>query len=64
MTYSRKIFDKYGIFALLLSWVPIIGDPITFVAGALRYDTKIFLMVVVMIKMLRYLFVLYMYEIL
>jgi membrane protein YqaA with SNARE-associated domain len=27
-------YDKYGRWSLLLSWVPIIGDPLTVVAGS------------------------------
>ena len=29
---SRKYFQKYGLWSLLLAWVPIIGDPLTFLA--------------------------------
>jgi len=35
---ARKLFEKYGPPILLLSWVPIIGDPLTFVPGILRYS--------------------------
>ena len=34
---GNKLFNRYGKWSLLLSWVPFIGDPITFVAGTLRY---------------------------
>ncbi|MFO1382838.1 MAG: hypothetical protein U1E91_04810 [Moraxella sp.] len=27
---AKRTYDKYGFWSLLLSWVPIIGDPITF----------------------------------
>ena len=50
----KKLFDKFGIFALLLSWAPIIGDPITFIAGILKYNFKVFFMVVLIAKFLRY----------
>ncbi|HIE34961.1 MAG TPA: DedA family protein [Campylobacterales bacterium] len=53
----QKFFHKFGIFALLFSWVPIIGDPITFVAGALRYEIKKFIIVVFFAKFGRYLLV-------
>lgn len=53
---SKKFFDKYGAFSLLLSWVPIIGDPITFIAGVLKYDIKKFIVLVVIAKFARYLF--------
>ncbi len=52
---SKAFFDKYGSFALLLSWVPIIGDPITFVAGILNYNFKLFLLLVTLAKFGRYL---------
>lgn len=33
----HDLFERYGWAALLLSWVPMIGDPITLVAGMARY---------------------------
>ena len=53
---SKKFFDKFGAFSLLFSWLPIIGDPITFVAGILKYNFKKFLFLVVIAKFSRYLF--------
>lgn len=50
-------FNKYGGYSLWLSWVPIIGDPITFMAGISKYDFKKFLLIVLMAKMGRYLFI-------
>lgn len=47
----KKFFDKFG---LLLSWMPIIGDPITFVAGILKYNFKLFFIIVLIAKFLRY----------
>lgn len=51
-------FSKWGVWSLLLSWVPIIGDPITFAAGFLRVNVVVFLILVVMAKGGRYLAVL------
>jgi len=51
----KTFFDKYGAFSLLLSWAPIIGDPITFIAGILKFNFKIFLFIVTISKFLRYL---------
>lgn len=51
---AKKFFDKYGAWSLLLSWVPIIGDPITFIAGVLKYNFKYFLLLVVFAKFSRY----------
>lgn len=54
---SKKYFDKYGSICLLFSWLPLIGDPITFVAGILKYDFKKFLFLVLIAKLSRYLFI-------
>jgi membrane protein YqaA with SNARE-associated domain len=53
---AKTYFDKYGAWSILFSWLPIIGDPITFVAGVLKYDFKKFLILVVVAKFSRYLF--------
>lgn len=52
----KNYFDKYGLYTILFSWLPIIGDPITFVAGILKYDLKKFLIFVIIAKFSRYLF--------
>ena len=54
MDKARGFFDKYGGWTLLLSWVPIIGDPLTFIAGVLRYNFKIFVLIVALAKGVRY----------
>ncbi|MDC0057913.1 DedA family protein [Pelagibacteraceae bacterium] len=54
---SNRIFNKYGKWSLLLSWVPFIGDPITFVAGTLRYPIIPFLVLVSIGKIGRYLII-------
>ena len=33
---AMKIYQKYGYWSLLLSWLPIIGDPLCFLAGSLK----------------------------
>ena len=52
---ANKLFNTYGKWSLLLSWVPFIGDPITFVAGTLRYPIIPFLVLVSIGKVGRYL---------
>lgn len=47
-------FQKYGIWSLLLSWVPIIGDPITFASGLMRTPLVVFLVLVTVAKAGRY----------
>jgi len=54
MDKSRGFFAKYGGWTLLLSWVPIIGDPLTFIAGVLGYNFKYFTFIVFVAKGLRY----------
>ena len=56
---SQIYFQKYGLWSLLLAWVPIIGDPLTLLAGVLKVRFGIFLMLVSISKISRYLFILY-----
>ena len=55
---ATNFFLKYGKWSLLLAWVPFIGDPLTFVAGTLRYSFLPFLILVSIGKTTRY-FVIY-----
>jgi len=48
---------KYGYISLLLSWLPIIGDPITLVAGLLRLRFFWFLLIVSILRILRYILI-------
>ena len=56
---SEYYFQKYGLWSLLLSWVPIIGDPVTLFAGILNVRFQIFVILVSISKISRYVFVLY-----
>jgi membrane protein YqaA with SNARE-associated domain len=47
-------YRRHGRWSLLLSWVPIIGDPITVVAGVLRESIWVFLALVTVAKVGRY----------
>lgn len=47
-------YRHYGKWSLLLSWVPIIGDPLTMIAGILREPFWSFLGIVSLAKMARY----------
>jgi len=59
-SYERAAgwFRRYGVWSLLLSWLPVIGDPLTAVAGALRVDFPRFLILVSLGKAARYGFIL------
>jgi membrane protein YqaA with SNARE-associated domain len=48
-------YRRYGRWSLLLSWVPIIGDPLTIVAGVLREPLPVFIALIVAAKTTRYL---------
>ncbi|WP_114944630.1 YqaA family protein [Microvirga calopogonii] len=54
---AEKWYHRYGRWTLLLSWAPIIGDPLTIVAGVLREPFPVFLALVVVAKTARYLVV-------
>lgn len=56
MNRAQLSYQKYGYWTLLLSWVPIIGDPITLIAGLLKENFARFLLLVSLAKVGRYLF--------
>lgn len=51
---AEQRFRKYGMASLLLAWMPVIGDPLTVLAGALRVNFLWFLLLVTIGKGLRY----------
>jgi membrane protein YqaA with SNARE-associated domain len=55
---ASRWFNRWGIWCLLLSWLPVIGDPLTLVAGVLRTAFVPFVLLVMIGKAARYLFVL------
>ena len=50
-------YERYGRWALLLSWLPVIGDVITIAAGVLRERLLPYLAIVGFVKTVRYLVV-------
>jgi membrane protein YqaA with SNARE-associated domain len=54
---ALKIIKKYGAFALILSWVPIIGDVIVGIAGVLKLPKKASFFWISIGKFLRYLLI-------
>jgi len=51
---AQAFYRKWGCWSLLLSWVPIIGDPLTVVAGIMREPLLRFLVLVSIAKVGRY----------
>ena len=55
LVQAQTWYQRYGKWSLLLSWMPVIGDPLTVVAGVLRESFWMFLLIVGAAKVLRYL---------
>lgn len=56
---AAQRFKKYGILSLFFAWLPIVGDPLTVIAGMLRIRLLWFILLVGVGKLLRYMFVSY-----
>ncbi len=56
---AEQRFMKYGLLSLCFAWVPIIGDPITVVAGILRIRFLWFAVLVTAGKLMRYIVISY-----
>ena len=56
---SSKWFSKFGKWSLLFAWLPVIGDPLTLVAGLLRVKFLEFLILVMVGKVSRYIVIFY-----
>lgn len=54
---GKVYFRKYGAIALLGSFLPVIGDPITAVAGMMKYPVGLFFLFVTISKTVRYIVV-------
>jgi membrane protein YqaA with SNARE-associated domain len=50
-----EIYRKWGIWTLLMSWVPLIGDALTVVAGVMRAPLLLVMLLVSVAKFARYL---------
>ncbi|MDA7472313.1 DedA family protein [Candidatus Pelagibacter ubique] len=58
---SSKWFNKFGKWSLLFAWVPIIGDPLTLLAGLLRVRFIDFIILVAIGKVSRYVLIYYLF---
>ncbi len=47
-------FQRFGLWTLLFAWLPVVGDPLTVVAGVLRVRFSAFLLLVAVGKTGRY----------
>lgn len=51
---ATRWFQHYGSWTLLFAWLPVVGDPLTLVAGILRVNIWLFLALVASGKVARY----------
>lgn len=51
---AQRAYNHYGSWSLLFAWLPIIGDPITLIAGLARTRFSLFIVLVLIGKGSRY----------
>lgn len=51
---ASRQFTRYGLWSLLFSWLPIVGDPLTLIAGVMRVRFLPFVLLVSLGKGARY----------
>lgn len=56
---AEQRFVKYGMVSLCFAWLPVVGDPLTVMAGVLRIRLRWFLLLVTAGKFLRYVVISY-----
>lgn len=54
LSRAQDWYARHGRYCLLLSWVPVIGDPLTMVAGIMRERLLFFILTVGVAKTARY----------
>jgi|TARA_B110000914_G_C15452288_1_gene441540 membrane protein YqaA with SNARE-associated domain len=54
---ASKKFSKFGVWSLLFAWLPVVGDPLTLIAGILKVNFLLFIILVAAGKISRYFFV-------
>jgi len=51
---AERFFRRFGIWSLLLTWLPVVGDPLCLLGGALRIPALPFVFLVLLGKLGRY----------
>jgi membrane protein YqaA with SNARE-associated domain len=51
---ATRSYQRFGVWSLLFAWVPILGDPLTVVAGFMRTHLLLFITLVTIGKAARY----------
>lgn len=60
--HSMKLLKRWGVFALLLSWLPLIGDGLCLLAGWLRLSFFLSLLMIALGKAARYAAIIYLFQ--
>ncbi len=63
MQKYSNFYQRFGVWSLLFAWLPVIGDPLTFLAGTFKVNFWIFLVLVTIGKFLRYFYLLILFNI-
>ena len=51
---AKGYYQRFGVYSLLFSWMPIIGDPLCLAGGVLRINFWMFSLLVAIGKLVRY----------
>lgn len=51
---AQRWFQKFGVWSLLLAWLPVGGDALTFIAGMMRVNFLVFILLTAIGKATRY----------
>lgn len=51
---AQTLYRRYGSWSLLFSWLPVVGDPLCLVGGAMRMNFILFSLLVFAGKLVRY----------
>ena len=54
LSRAQRWYQRYGKWSLVLSWAPVVGDPLTVAAGVMREPFAVFLLLVAIAKIGRY----------
>ena len=54
LVIAEKNYQRWGIYSLLLAWLPIVGDPLCLLAGLLRVNVVVFVLLAGAGKLARY----------
>ncbi|WP_231745299.1 YqaA family protein [Microbulbifer flavimaris] len=59
---AQEWFQRYGFWSLLLAWMPVGGDALTLIAGIMRVNIWLFVILVGIGKCLRYISVVFLQD--